>query len=247
MNRLQERVAALLGKPAALFFPSGTMANQAALRVHTRPGDVVIAARDAHILRSTRRGAASALSGLQIKTIGSDGAFTPDEVRAALHPRDVHFAPTTLLAVENTHNAAGGRVLRPERARGGRAHRPRGGARAALRRRPALERGGRAGPAAGRARRALRHRLRVPVEGPRRSGGLARGRLARARRDACAASASMLGGGMRQAGVRRRGRLLRARPSPRAPRRGSRERAAAGARARGARLRGRGNAPRPTS
>jgi threonine aldolase len=113
VNRLQERVAALLGKPAALFFPSGTMANQAALRVHTRPGDVVIAARDAHILRA-EGGAASALSGLQIETIGSDGAFTPDEVRAALHPADVHYAPTTLLAIENTHNAAGGRVLRPE-------------------------------------------------------------------------------------------------------------------------------------
>ena len=106
-------MAALLGKPAALFFPSGTMANQAALRVHTRPGDVVIAARDAHILRA-EGGAASALSGLQIETIGSDGAFTPDEVRAALHPADVHYAPTTLLAVENTHNAAGGRVLGPE-------------------------------------------------------------------------------------------------------------------------------------
>ena len=51
VNSVQERVAALLGKQAALFFPSGTMANQAALRIHTRPGDVVIAARDAHILK----------------------------------------------------------------------------------------------------------------------------------------------------------------------------------------------------
>jgi len=113
VNRLQERVAALLGKQAALFFPSGTMANQAALRVHTRPGDVVIAARDAHILKY-EAGAASALSGLQIKTIGREGCFSPEEVQAAIHPSDVHFAPTTLLAVENTHNAAGGRVFRPE-------------------------------------------------------------------------------------------------------------------------------------
>ena len=67
VNRLQERVARLLGKQAALFFPSGTMANQAALRVHTRPGDVVIAAEGAHILRY-EAGAASALSGLQIET-----------------------------------------------------------------------------------------------------------------------------------------------------------------------------------
>jgi threonine aldolase len=110
VNRLQERVAALLGKPAALLFPSGTMANQASLRLHTRPGDVVIASRDAHILRA-EGGAASALSGLQIRTIGRDGTFTAADVRAALHPNDVHVAPTTLLAVENTHNFAGGRVF----------------------------------------------------------------------------------------------------------------------------------------
>jgi threonine aldolase len=113
VNRLQDHVAAVLGKEAALFFPSGTMANQAALRLHTKPGDVVIAAYDAHILKY-EAGAASALSGLQIKTIGRDGVFSPEEVRGALHPGDVHFAPTTLLAVENTHNAAGGRVFRPE-------------------------------------------------------------------------------------------------------------------------------------
>ena len=113
VNRLQERVAALLGKEAALFFPSGTMANQAALRVHTRPGDVVIAPRGAHILRA-EGGAASALSGLQIETIGSHGSFGPEEVRAAIHPADLHFAPTTLLAIENTHNLAGGRVFRPQ-------------------------------------------------------------------------------------------------------------------------------------
>ncbi len=110
VNRLQERVATLLGKQAALFFPSGTMANQAALRVHTRPGDVVIAAYEAHILRA-EGGAAAALSGLQIETIGCDGIFTPDELRAALRPTDVHYAPTTLLAIENTHNSAAGRVF----------------------------------------------------------------------------------------------------------------------------------------
>jgi threonine aldolase len=114
VNRLQERVAALLGKPAALFFPSGTMANQAALRVHTRPGDVVLASRDAHILRA-EGGAAAALSGLQIETIGRDGAFTREEIRAAVAPNDVHLAPTTLLAFENTHNAAGGRIFPRDR------------------------------------------------------------------------------------------------------------------------------------
>jgi len=112
VNRLQERVAELLGKEAALFFPSGTMANQASLRVHTRPGDVVIASRDAHILKA-EAGAAAALSGLQIKTIGKDGSFGADEIRSALHGADVHLAPTTLLALENTHNVAGGRVFPP--------------------------------------------------------------------------------------------------------------------------------------
>jgi threonine aldolase len=112
VNRLQERVAALLGKAAALFFPSGTMANQAALRLHTRPGDVVLASRDAHILRA-EAGAAAGLSGLQIETIGQGGVFTATELRAALPAADVHMAPATLLAVENTHNAAGGRVFPP--------------------------------------------------------------------------------------------------------------------------------------
>lgn len=113
VNRLQERVAELLGKPCALFFPSGTMANQACLHVQTQPGDVVIGARDCHILRY-ESGAASALSGVQIKTLGEEGSFEADEVRHAVHPRDAHLAHTSLLAVENTHNAAGGRVFPPD-------------------------------------------------------------------------------------------------------------------------------------
>ncbi len=113
VNALQERVAALLGKQAALFFPSGTMANQASLRVHTRPGDVVIASRDCHILKY-EGGAAAALSGLHIHTLGADGAFTGDELRAALPPSDPHFAPATLVAIENTHNVAGGTIFPAE-------------------------------------------------------------------------------------------------------------------------------------
>ena len=110
VNALQERVAVLLGKEAALFFPSGTMANQASLRVHTRPGEIVLASRDCHILKY-EGGAASALSGLHIHTLGANGAFDRDELHAALPPNDPHFAPVTLVAIENTHNAAGGTIF----------------------------------------------------------------------------------------------------------------------------------------
>jgi threonine aldolase len=110
VNRLQERAAELLGKESTLFFPSGTMANQAAIHALTRPGDVVLASRNCHILKY-ESGAASALSGVQIKTIGADGVFDADQVRENLHPDEQHFAPTTLVAVENTHNMAGGRIF----------------------------------------------------------------------------------------------------------------------------------------
>lgn len=109
VNRLQETAARLLGMEAALFVPSGTMANQIAIAAQTRPGDVVLAAGDAHILRY-ESGAAAALSGVQIRTVGVAGAFTAADVLAAPGPRDVHNAPLTLVAIENTHNAAGGRV-----------------------------------------------------------------------------------------------------------------------------------------
>jgi threonine aldolase len=110
VNALQERAAALLGKPAALFFPSGTMANQASLRAHTRPGDVVVASRDCHVLKY-EGGAAAALSGLHVLTLGADGWFDARALRAALPPNDPHFAPVTLVAIENTHNVAGGAIF----------------------------------------------------------------------------------------------------------------------------------------
>jgi threonine aldolase len=110
VNRLQERAAEILGKEAALFFPSGTMANQTAIHALTRPGDVVLASRDCHILKY-ESGSASAFSGVQIKTIGREGVFGADDVRENLHPDEQHFAPTTVVAVENTHNMAGGRVF----------------------------------------------------------------------------------------------------------------------------------------
>ena len=82
VNRLQETAAALLGKEAALLVPSGTMGNQASIRSLTRPGEVVVTAVDAHILMY-ESGAASALSGVQIQTVGdgSSGSFTGTDVR----------------------------------------------------------------------------------------------------------------------------------------------------------------------
>jgi len=110
LNRLEARAADVLGKEAALFFPSGTMANQASLHVLTRPGDVVLASRDCHILRY-ESGAAAALAGVQIQTLGEGGCFSAEEVLGALVPPDPHFAPVRVLAIENTHNDAGGRVF----------------------------------------------------------------------------------------------------------------------------------------
>jgi len=110
VNRLQERAAALLGKEAALFVPSGTMGNQVCIRTATRPGDVMLAGTGAHVLLYEQGGAA-ALSGVQIQTIGRGGLFDADDLVAAVHPDEQHYAPTTLVAVENTHNTAGGRIF----------------------------------------------------------------------------------------------------------------------------------------
>jgi threonine aldolase len=110
VRRLEELAARRLGKEAALFVASGTMANQASLRVHTQPGDLVLAAADAHVLLY-EGGAASALAGVQIRTLGSHGVFDAADLRAAVTPSDAHYPPTTLVCVENTHNRAGGRVF----------------------------------------------------------------------------------------------------------------------------------------
>ena len=110
-NRLQSRVAELLGKEAALWLPSGTMANQVALRVLTRPGDEVIASRESHAAWHEAGGAA-ANAGVQIVEIGNAGVFSADELLAAIKPRNFAIFPhTTLVEVENTHNRAGGVVV----------------------------------------------------------------------------------------------------------------------------------------
>jgi len=110
-NRLQARVAEMLGKESAVWLPSGTMANQVALRTLTRPGDEVVACRESHAAWHEAGGAA-ANAGVQIVEIGRGGVFTADEMRAATKPRNFSIFPlTTLVQVENTHNRAGGVVV----------------------------------------------------------------------------------------------------------------------------------------
>ena len=110
VNALQERVAALLGHEAALFVPSGTMANQIALQLHARAGEEVLVADGAHCLWY-ESGAASAIAGVQLVSIGREGAVTPSDIAAAMRP-SVDWCPRTAAVVlENTHNRAGGRVI----------------------------------------------------------------------------------------------------------------------------------------
>src|ERR1700747_3751016 len=111
VNRLQERIAELLGKEAALFMPSGTMANQIGLKILTRPGDDVIVGEEAHIVWH-ESGAAAANSGVQFTVVGRGGLFSAADLRAAYKPPGhIVFPPTTLVAIENTHNRGGGGVF----------------------------------------------------------------------------------------------------------------------------------------
>ncbi len=109
VKRLQERCAELLGHEAALFVPSGTMANQIALKVHCEPGDDVLACDGAHLMWY-EAGAAGAIAGVQLRSIGRAGQFSADDVTSAFQGGGPMQPPTRLLCVENTHNRAGGVV-----------------------------------------------------------------------------------------------------------------------------------------
>jgi threonine aldolase len=110
-NRLQAEMAALLGKPAALWMPSGTMANQVALLVLARPGDEVITAREAHA-GWHEIGAAAANAGVQIVEVGTGGVYTREQFEAAIKPAGLPVFPaTTVVQIENTHNRSGGVVF----------------------------------------------------------------------------------------------------------------------------------------
>jgi threonine aldolase len=111
VNLLQERIASLLGKESALWLATGTMANQVALRVLTRPGDDVIVSQGSHAVWHEMGGSA-ANAGVQFTAVGEKGLFTADDFIAAVKPRGhIIYPPTTLVEIENTHNRAGGVVF----------------------------------------------------------------------------------------------------------------------------------------
>ncbi|MGH2537352.1 MAG: threonine aldolase family protein [Candidatus Promineifilaceae bacterium] len=111
VNALQERIASLLGKEAALWLPTGTMANQVALRSLTRPGDDVIVSQGCHAVWH-ETGASAANAGVQFTAVGEKGAFTLNEFQAAIKPRGhIIYPPTTLVEIENSHNRAGGIIF----------------------------------------------------------------------------------------------------------------------------------------
>lgn len=109
VNELEERLAKMFGKPKALFFPTGTMANQTAIKLHTNPGDQVICDSNAHIYHY-EGGGASFNSGVSCKLLqGERGMFTASQVIDAINPPDFYHSPlTALVEVENTANRGGG-------------------------------------------------------------------------------------------------------------------------------------------
>lgn len=110
VRALEEHVAKLLGKEAAVFVPSGTMANQIAIHVHCRPGDELICEERSHVFYY-EGGAIARLSGTQVRTLPARSGFpTPEQVQSVVRVDDPHYPRSRLLVLENTHNMAGGRV-----------------------------------------------------------------------------------------------------------------------------------------
>ncbi|HEX8722279.1 MAG TPA: GntG family PLP-dependent aldolase [Pyrinomonadaceae bacterium] len=119
VNRLQERAAEVFEKEAALFVPTGSMANQIAVKLHTRPGEEVVIEERGHIY-NYEMAAMSAVSGAlarPVRSLDGTGVLTWEEVRAAVHADDAPYyvARTGLVALENSHNLAGGAVMTRER------------------------------------------------------------------------------------------------------------------------------------
>jgi len=118
VNLLQDLVVELLGKEAALFLPSATMANEIAIKLHTQPGDEIILDRTAHPVNFEAGGPAFH-SGVQAAYLdGRRGIFTPEQVTAAVRPDGPHFPRSRLVSVENTTNLGGGAIWPLEAIRG---------------------------------------------------------------------------------------------------------------------------------
>lgn len=117
VNRLQERSAEIFEKEAALFVPTGSMGNQIAVKIHTRPGFELVIEERGHIF-NFEMGAAAAISGVTARPVKSgngSGHLTWPEIESALHVNEPYYsAPTGLICLENTHNFAGGSVMDPE-------------------------------------------------------------------------------------------------------------------------------------
>lgn len=115
VRALEEEGAAWLGTAAALFTPSGTMANQIAIHVHCRPGDEVVCEERSHVYYYEAGGIAR-WSGASVRLLtAADGLPSPEQIEAAVRADDPHFPKSRLLVIENTHNMAGGRVAAPAR------------------------------------------------------------------------------------------------------------------------------------
>jgi threonine aldolase len=110
VNRLQEKVAALLGKEAALFVPSGTMSNQIAIKAHTQPGDELLCEAGSHIY-NYEAGGPAVLSGVTCRTIeGDNGILDLSQLEDKIRPANEHLVRTRLVCLENTHNRGGGKI-----------------------------------------------------------------------------------------------------------------------------------------
>jgi L-threonine aldolase (EC 4.1.2.5) len=110
VNLLEEKIADLLGKEAALYMASGVMSNQVALKTHTVPGDEVIVEKESHIF-NYETAAPSLLSGVQLNPIpGIRGIIEANQVESAIRPAVYYMMPTKLVCLENTHNRGGGTI-----------------------------------------------------------------------------------------------------------------------------------------
>ena len=110
VNQLQQKMAALLGKEAALFVPSGTMANQVAIKTHIQPGDEIIIDKDSHIFYY-ECGATAVISGGQFLCLaGERGILSAKVIGNAIRPPDIHQPPSRLICLENSHNRGGGSI-----------------------------------------------------------------------------------------------------------------------------------------